>query len=252
MHRIDNPMAASETKPGQDAEPLPKKTDIPDELSYIVLLEDWEIAPDNLKLLDKKLGGGQFGIVMQGLLTTTKGDSEVVAVKMLKDSAKESDLQDLMTELTILKEVNKVPHPNVIRLIGGCSIGGKLHVITELCTGGSLRHLLINSRVYPSEKNSSNYINLSSTLNHRQLVKIAADISSGMVHLSSQKFVHRDLAARNILIGEDNMAKVSDFGLARDVGGAEEYIRNNQNLLPVKWMALESLLHGRFTIASDV
>jgi endothelial-specific receptor tyrosine kinase len=36
------------------------------------------------------------------------------------------------------------------------------------------------------------------------------------------------LAARNILIGEDNMAKVSDFGLARDVGEDEEYIRNNQ------------------------
>jgi hypothetical protein len=64
---------------------------------------------------------------------------------------------------------------------------GKLHVITELCTGGNLRHLLINSRVYPSGENSSNYINLSSTLNHRQLVKIAADISNGMVHLSSQK-----------------------------------------------------------------
>jgi hypothetical protein len=59
-------------------------SDIPDELSYIVLLEDWEIASDNLELLDKKLGGGQFGIVMQGLLTTAKGDSEVVAVKMLK------------------------------------------------------------------------------------------------------------------------------------------------------------------------
>jgi hypothetical protein len=49
-----------------------------------VLLEDWEIAPDDLNILDKKLGGGQFGIVMQGLLTTAKGDSEVVAVKMLK------------------------------------------------------------------------------------------------------------------------------------------------------------------------
>ena len=45
------------------------------------------------------------------------------------------------------------------------------------------------------------------------------------------KFVHRDLAARNILIGEDNMAKVSDFGLARDVGGGEEYIRKNQVIL---------------------
>ena len=41
------------------------------------------------------------------------------------------------------------------------------------------------------------------------------------------QLVHRDLAARNILIGEDNTAKVSDFGLARDIGGAEEYLRNN-------------------------
>ena len=40
------------------------------------------------------------------------------------------------------------------------------------------------------------------------------------------QLVHRDLAARNILIGEDNTAKVSDFGLARDIGGAEEYLRN--------------------------
>ena len=43
-----------------------------------------EIAPDNLKLLDKTLGEGQFGIVKQGLLTTVDGDSEVVAVKTLK------------------------------------------------------------------------------------------------------------------------------------------------------------------------
>ena len=42
------------------------------------------------------------------------------------------------------------------------------------------------------------------------------------------QFVHRDLATRNILIGEDNMAKLSDFGLARNISGAEEYILNNQ------------------------
>ena len=53
-------------------------------LSYVEVLEDWGITPDNFKILDKKLGEGQFGIVRQGLLTTGKGDPEIVAVKTLK------------------------------------------------------------------------------------------------------------------------------------------------------------------------
>ena len=53
-------------------------------VSYVTVLEDWNIAPDNLILLNKKLGEGQFGIVRQELLTTGKCDSEIVAVKTLK------------------------------------------------------------------------------------------------------------------------------------------------------------------------
>ena len=49
-----------------------------------MLLENWDILPENLTLLDKKLGGGQFGIVKQGLLTTGNGDPEIVAVKTVK------------------------------------------------------------------------------------------------------------------------------------------------------------------------
>ena len=59
-------------------------------------------------------------------------------------------------------------------------------MVTEFCTGGSLRNLLINSRINPSE-NSPDYINMTSTLNHRELLKLAVDIANGMAHLSSQK-----------------------------------------------------------------
>ena len=73
--------------------------EVPEALSYIVLLKDWEILPKNLKLLDKKLGEGQFGIVMQGLLTTGEGDSVVVAVKTVKGIFK------ILLILTLLEKI---------------------------------------------------------------------------------------------------------------------------------------------------
>ena len=50
----------------------------------MALLEGWEISPSKLKLLDKKLGEGKFGIVRKGLLTSEIGSREAVAVKTLK------------------------------------------------------------------------------------------------------------------------------------------------------------------------
>lgn len=44
---------------------------------------------------------------------------------------------------------------------------------------------------------------------------IAAQVAEGMCYLESQNYIHRDLAARNILVGENNICKVGDFGLAR-------------------------------------
>ena len=60
------------------------ESDEQEELSYVVLLKDWEISPSRLKLTDKKLGSGLFGIVKQGLYTSKNSTSEIVAVKMLK------------------------------------------------------------------------------------------------------------------------------------------------------------------------
>jgi c-src tyrosine kinase len=66
-----------------------------------------------------------------------------------------------------------------------------------------------------------------------------SDTCSGMEYLESRKVVHRDLAARNVLISEEGVAKVSDFGLAR-----EENFTLEGGKLPIKWTAPEALKQG--------
>ena len=69
-------------------------------------------------------------------------------------------------------------------------------------------------------------------------------------HLAENDFVHRDLAARNILVGPDNLVKVSDFGLMHQIYEGV-YNAKNTKKLPVKWMAPESIFDSVFTIKSD-
>ena len=64
--------------------------------------------------------------------------------------------------------------------------------------------------------------------------------------------MHRDLAARNILVSSDYVMKIADFGLARDICETDFYYKNSVGMLPVKWMAPESLFDKIYTAQSDV
>ncbi|KAJ7336596.1 Fibroblast growth factor receptor 4 [Desmophyllum pertusum] len=73
-----------------------------------------------------------------------------------------------------------------------------------------------------------------------------------MTYLSSRKCIHRDLAARNVLIAEDFVIKIADFGLSRNLGNTDYYRRTTHGRLPVKWLAIEALFDQQYTVKTDV
>uniref|UniRef100_A0A8C8C8E4 receptor protein-tyrosine kinase n=1 Tax=Oncorhynchus tshawytscha TaxID=74940 RepID=A0A8C8C8E4_ONCTS len=219
----------------------------------------WEFPRKNL-VLGKTLGEGEFGKVVKATAFRLKGKAgyTTVAVKMLKDHASHSELRDLLSEFTLLKQVN---HPHVIKMFGACSQDGPMYLIVEYAKFGSLRNFLRESRKVGPSYMSGNDANRNSSylenpderaLTMGDLISFAWQISRGMQYLAEMKLVHRDLAARNVLVAEGRKMKISDFGLSRDVYEEDSYVKRSKGRIPVKWMAIESLFDHIYTTQSDV
>ncbi|KAL4658886.1 insulin receptor-like [Arapaima gigas] len=205
--------------------------------------DEWEVAREKISVL-RELGQGSFGMVYEGIAKDiVKGEPETrVAVKTVNESASLRERIEFLNEASVMKAFSC---HHVVRLLGVVSKGQPTLVVMELMTHGDLKSYLRSLR--PDAENNPG--RPPPTL--EEMIQMAAEIADGMAYLNAKKFVHRDLAARNCMVAEDFTVKIGDFGMTRDIYETDYYRKGGKGLLPVRWMAPESLKDGVFTAHSD-
>ncbi|XP_057315127.1 uncharacterized protein LOC130656312 [Hydractinia symbiolongicarpus] len=230
------------------------------------MFDEWEIVPTHI-MLTEKIGEGAFGTVFSatinadifvktnfakmkgGATLLTQKDPEV-AVKLLKDGSTEEEERDFREEMSLMKEIGY--HKNIVNLIGCSTVNKPLVLVVEYMKEGDLLSYLRRKRTKASLSDSKYSEDDGWSLTAERVLSFAWQIAAGMEYLASKNLVHRDLAARNVLVGEDQIAKVADFGLTRAVSSDLIYMTSKSRKLPVKWMSVEAIFDQVFTTFSDV
>lgn len=205
----------------------------------------------------EKIGDGQFGEVYIG---EAAGLGEIweeykncqkatVAIKTLKPDVDKNIKNDFFKEV---KAMAGLRHKNVVRLLGVCR-DDPMCMIVEYMANGDLNQFLKEREPEPStyvnqsRKRSSN----SQFVSLHALFYMAKQVAAGMKYISSLNYVHRDLATRNCLVGHAYTVKIADFGMSRNLYCKHYYRVEGRVILPIRWMAPESILQGKRTFSGS-
>lgn len=218
----------------------------PEYVSSVYVPDEWEVPRKKIEL-NKELGQGSFGMVYEGIARDIKGKPQIrCAIKTVNEHATNRERIEFLNEASVMKAFDTI---HVVRLLGVVSQGQPTLVVMELMANGDLKSYL---RSHRPDAETYDPIAPRQPPTLKRILQMAIEIADGMAYLSAKKFVHRDLAARNCMVSEDLTVKIGDFGMTRDIYETDYYRKGTKGLLPVRWMAPESLKDGVFTSSSDV
>uniref|UniRef100_A0A8C7WJ24 Receptor protein-tyrosine kinase n=1 Tax=Oncorhynchus mykiss TaxID=8022 RepID=A0A8C7WJ24_ONCMY len=208
-------------------EPLTPSGALPNQAQMRILKET------ELKKL-RVLGSGAFGTVYKGAWAPDGENVKIpVAIKVLRENTSPKANKEILDEAYVMAGVAS---PYVCRLLGIC-LTSTVQLVTQLMPYGCLLDYVRENKDH---------------IGSQYLLNWCVQIAKGMSYLEDVRLVHRDLAARNVLVKNPNHVKITDFGLARLLDIDETEYHADGGKVPIKWMALESILHRKFTHQSDV
>nr|POE85272.1 cysteine-rich receptor-like protein kinase 26 [Quercus suber] len=181
-----------------------------------------------------KLGKGGFGVVYKGRLP----NGQEIAVKRLSKNSSQGEIE-FKNEVML---VARLQHRHLVRLLGFCWEGDERLLVYEFLPNASLDRF-----IFDSIKRAQ--------LNWEIRYKIIGGIARGLLYLhedSQIRIIHRDLKASNILLDAYMNPKISDFGMARLFQLDQTQENTNRIVGTYGYMPPEYLLHGQFSVKSDV
>ncbi|XP_028809355.1 tyrosine-protein kinase fynb isoform X3 [Denticeps clupeoides] len=211
--------------------------------AFSLSIRDWDdIKGDHVKHYKiRKLDSGGYYITTRAQFETlqqlvqhysgTWNGTTKVAVKTLKPGTMSPE--SFLEEAQIMK---KLRHDKLVQLYAVVS-EEPIYIVTEYMGKGSLLDFLKDGE--------------GRGLKLPNLVDMAAQVAAGMAYIERMNYIHRDLRSANILVGDNLVCKIADFGLARLIED-NEYTARQGAKFPIKWTAPEAALYGKFTIKSDV
>uniref|UniRef100_A0A4W5N8U7 Tyrosine-protein kinase n=1 Tax=Hucho hucho TaxID=62062 RepID=A0A4W5N8U7_9TELE len=211
--------------------------------AFSLSIRDWDdVKGDHVKHYKiRKLDSGGYYITTRAQFETlqqlvqhysgTWNGTTKVAVKTLKPGTMSPE--SFLEEAQIMK---KLRHDKLVQLYAVVS-EEPIYIVTEYMGKGSLLDFLKDGE--------------GRGLKLPNLVDMAAQVAAGMAYIERMNYIHRDLRSANILVGDNLVCKIADFGLARLIED-NEYTARQGAKFPIKWTAPEAALFGKFTIKSDV
>ncbi|CAI8593574.1 unnamed protein product [Vicia faba] len=197
---------------------------------------DWvviEAVSDNFSK-DNYIGKGGFGKVYKGTLL----DGRQVAIKRLSINSKQG-VEEFKNEVLLIA---KLQHRNLVTFIGFCLEEHEKILIYEFVPNKSLDYFLFDSQC----KKSLTWV---------ERFNIIGGIIRGILYmheLSRLKVIHRDLKPSNILLDENMIPKISDFGLARIVEISQDKRTTKRIIGTYGYMPPEYAMFGKYSEKSDI
>jgi len=178
------------------------------------------------------LGQGSFGRV---IFAANMDTGELFAVKQIPISGFSYEtvherVEEIQQEVDILSHLN---HKNIVRYMGSSRDEQNLNIFLEYVAGGSIASLLGKYGKF-----------------NESLVRVyTRQIVEGLEYLHFHNIIHRDIKGANVLVNNEGVCKLADFGAAKKIYGLTDYTQFKSLRGTINWMAPEVIKqegHGRY------